>query len=342
MHYLYATWIFDHERTTFGWNFDHGIKKSSWIFDHEHASIGLIFLIINHQLLLGKIVMKQLCIIFSLLFSTCFFTAHAEKILIITHAFNRPDFIAYQAKLFKKFLRDQYRFIVFNDAKDETLAQAIRNCCQANRIPCIGVPQEIQKNIEWASKRTANAIEYSLLTWGFSHNGIVFIIDSDMFLIKPVSLTQLLGDHDLYGEPQSNGEIRYLWNGLLLMNMPMLPNKDTISFCPRPINGTPLDTGGQLHHYLKDNPSIRLKTYGDVHIQTMPRDTCSLKTMGFDELTCSFISNYDPEDTHGMQFHAEYHFLHYRGGGNWMHKVQEYHKKKTAYLFDYLDALLAQ
>lgn len=44
----------------------------------------------------------------------------AEKVLIITTVYNRPDFIELQAKTFEKFLKDDYRFVVFNDARDKT------------------------------------------------------------------------------------------------------------------------------------------------------------------------------------------------------------------------------
>lgn len=283
--------------------------------------------------------MKLLSILCLLLFGFNL-TAFTDKILIITHAFNRPDFIEYQAKTFKKFLRDEYEFMVFNDAKDDAISYEIKKICDQLNIVCIDIPQSIQKNVQWASKRTSNSIEYSLHHTGFNHDGIVLIIDSDMFLIKPLNIKEFLEDHDLYGNRQCNGEIFYLWNGLLVMNMATLPNKRTMSFCPRPIQGKSLDTGGHLYYYLTKNPSIRLKIYGDTHINALPKDYAALKDLGFDDLTSNFIINSDHDDTHCMQFHADNHFLHYRAGGNWMHKDNEYHAKKSAYLFAYLDAIV--
>jgi hypothetical protein len=282
--------------------------------------------------------MKLLSIICALSFGLQA-AAITDKILIITHAFNRPDFIEYQAKTFKAFLQDRYQFVVFNDAQDPAISAQIQNACKRLKVKCIDIPQSIQNGVSWASIRTANSIEYSLKKAGFDYDGIVFIIDSDMFLIKPLHIKSFLGDYDLYGAEQRNGEIVYLWNGLLFLNMATLPNKKTMSFSPAPIKGKSLDTGGHLYYYLTNNPSIKLKTYGDMHINQLPKDYAALRALGFNDITCDFIINSDPSDTHCMQFHAEDHFLHYRAGGNWMHKDPEYHAKKSAYLFRFLDAI---
>lgn len=303
--------------------------------------IGIIACLANNIKLLG-ILMKRICIVLSVLLFALPIAAITDKILIITHAFNRPDFIEYQAKTFKKFLQDRYEFVVFNDANDPIMSEQIQNTCQQLKILCFNVPQFIQKDIEWASKRTANAIQYSLLALGFDYEGIVFIIDSDMFLIKPLSIQNFLGDYELYGARQSNGEIVYLWNGLVIMDMATLPNKETISFNCTPIRGKAVDTGGHLHYYLTNNPDIKLKTYGDIQINQLPRDSDHLKALGFDYTTCDFILNHDSSDTHGMQFHADNNFLHYRAGGNWMHKDTDYHTIKSAYLFKYLNTILQQ
>ncbi len=49
----------------------------------------------------------------------------SSKILIITHAHNRPEFIPLQDVTFKEFLKDDYEFVVFNDARDEKIDKEI-------------------------------------------------------------------------------------------------------------------------------------------------------------------------------------------------------------------------
>jgi len=48
------------------------------------------------------------------------FTNPKDKVLVLTCAFNRPDFIELQYKTFKAFLNDDYEFVVFNDANNRS------------------------------------------------------------------------------------------------------------------------------------------------------------------------------------------------------------------------------
>lgn len=87
----------------------------------------------------------------------CFFVVcqviAKQKILIITHNFNRPDFIEIQHATFKKFLQDDYEYVVFNDATDSTLVQQINNICNKLQIEWIRVPlcQDIHRNYAFSN-----------------------------------------------------------------------------------------------------------------------------------------------------------------------------------------------
>ena len=74
--------------------------------------------------MLRKGIVLLLLVIFQLSF--------AEKILIITHAYNRPEFIEIQHLTFQKFLADEYEFVVFNDAPTDAMANQISKACQTN------------------------------------------------------------------------------------------------------------------------------------------------------------------------------------------------------------------
>lgn len=75
------------------------------------------------------------------LLTTCQLTS--AKTLITTQAYNRPDFIEMQHKTFKKFVLDEYEYVVFNDAPDQHMANQITDTCNRLGIRCIRVPQEI-------------------------------------------------------------------------------------------------------------------------------------------------------------------------------------------------------
>ena len=79
-------------------------------------------------------------IIALMLFTSLNIYAH---VLIFTHAYNRPDFIEIQHKIFQAFLEDDYEFVVFSDAPDENMARQIKQMCDKYNIECIRIPPEI-------------------------------------------------------------------------------------------------------------------------------------------------------------------------------------------------------
>ena len=70
--------------------------------------------------------MKKLYLTLLLLFNS---SIHA-KILIYTFAYNRPDFIEIQYHTFKKFLKEEFELVVFNDARKEEMKQEIDSMCK--------------------------------------------------------------------------------------------------------------------------------------------------------------------------------------------------------------------
>jgi hypothetical protein len=162
------------------------------------------------------------------------------KILIITHNHNRPDFIEIQDKTFKKFLKDDYDFVVFNDARQREMCQQINEMCANLGIQCIRIPQSIhaapylprEKNEDFQNPavRCANVVQYSLDMLGFEHDGIVMIIDADMFLIQPFSIAEYFKDDQLAGVPQRREHVNYIWNGLVFFYINNITDKHTIEF----------------------------------------------------------------------------------------------------------------
>lgn len=151
-----------------------------------------------------------------------------KEALIFTYAYNRPEFIALQNKCFKKFLKEDFDFVVFNDARDVKDETAIQNECSKLGIQCIRIPQEIHnkpylqrfpgEDFNHHSVRNSNVVQYSLDHYGFSHKGYLLLFDSDVFLINPFSITDFMQDCSLAGRLQvknkNNISINYLWIGI--------------------------------------------------------------------------------------------------------------------------------
>lgn len=164
------------------------------------------------------------------------------KVLIFTFAYNHPDFIELQHKLFQKFLKDDYDFVVFDDSKLPEMTAEIKAVCDTYHIKHIKIVQEVHDRPylaryhkpKWfarynnASVRNCNVAQYALDTLGFEHDDLLILLESDVFLIKEFSFREYMKNVDLAGydrstEYQGNrGKIEFLWIGLIYLNLASL------------------------------------------------------------------------------------------------------------------------
>lgn len=257
-----------------------------------------------------------------------------SKVLIFTYSYNRPDFIELQDKTFKKFLTDEYEFVVFNDATKKDMKQKIKNTCKNLGIKCLTIPQKIHNGTTQASQRNCNVVQYSLDVLGYNHDDILVLLDSDMFLIKEFSIRDAMKNYDIAGVKQGD-LVNYLWIGLVFMDMRSMPNKKTITFNCGNINGVNVDTGGTSHYYLKNNPTLRVNYLDTTYTHLVPQDAESLQTLGHSPEFIRFILN-DP----GMQFHCNNTFLHHGAGTNWCGSPSAQLAHKKSCLDEFINTLV--
>lgn len=228
--------------------------------------------------------MNKCTLLFSALACCSMLNTLSAKILIITLNHNRPDFITLQHRSFNRFLHDNYEFVVFNDATEESLITEIdttcaklgincMRCTQENRTPATGTTNPI-----WAMERHAQGLHYALQTIGFHHDNIVMIIDSDMILIKDFSVADFMQGYDMAGLKQSvqpsgiTKPATYLWAGLMFFRMNALPQKETMRFNHVYIKKVRTDTGGALHEYLQRNPAIKIRFFDQKYRHILTKD----------------------------------------------------------------------
>ncbi len=305
-------------------------------------------------------------IIISFVFMVSLVRADAP-LLIITHAFNRPDFIPLQAKCFKKFIQDDYRFVVFSDANNEAMAKNIEDTCMSCNVEHIRVPQEIHlrpylsrqvgDNLNRPNIRHANCVQYSLDVLGFDHQGYVLVLDSDMFFMRPVSFNKYMEDCDIlsmigYVGP---GLISYLCPAFMALAMHRLPEKRSLNFNCGMVKGHSVDSGGYSHYYLhkyvRELNVIRFRgvdsllprqlfladQFAPAHLANVdaPRDVKiqKYKELGFNEKEISFFL----KRPYSMITLLDNQVLHYQAGSNYNNKSAEDVKKKTQALVDFID-----
>ncbi len=281
----------------------------------------------------------------------------SAQVLIFTHSYNRPDFIEIQARTFSVLLEDEYELVVFNDGPNEEMKKKIEKTCKKLGLRCIRVPQELHVGDGSPGSRHVHGIEYAFRLIGYDHKGIVALVDSDLFLIKPFSIEKYLAGYDVAGELQGRGnatiEVRYLSPILIFMNMQTLPNKRTFSLAGGTIHGFGCDTGAQSYYYFQNNPTAHRKLIYSLHpgnlaynigCQICSNLTCQkcLGIMWEHNIPKNVISFIHECPNLNVEFFLDCHFLHYRGGSNWDGQAAEYHRIKTQALNHLIDKIIAE
>jgi len=291
---------------------------------------------------------------------------HAEKVLILTHAYNRPEFIAIQHKTFQKFLSDDYEYVVFNDARTQDMATQIETACHEVGVRCIRIPQEIhtqpylprlpKDNFHRPNIRHANNTQYSFDVLAFDHDGIVLVIDSDMFLVRPLNITEYMEDKDVSALIKtSNATVWYLCPALSFFHMNKLPNKRSLNFnCGLIDNKVSVDSGGWTYYYFRDNPGLRVAAVdahwsynlylgnSDIHKPVDHKTPDHIKIekytrLGFNEKEILFFLK--KPDT--FEYYLDKHFFHYHAGSNHDKKPSSYHIRKFNIFKEYIDDILS-
>ncbi len=251
--------------------------------------------------------------------------------------------------------------IIFNDAPSAQLRSEISTECIKLGIECIVVPPSVHSS-DFPKRylgepltletRGIQSLQYALTTKGFSHDGIVMLIDSDMFLIKAFSAEEFLHGYHIAAVPAQQGPINYIQSCLVLIDMTQCPNKNQINFYPGRIGNVVVGAGGYMHRYFNQNPSIKLKPIDptlSVNFALCTSNSCLessklcnhnltlFNRLRFDTEQITFLS----KSPRNIEFLCNNSFLHYRGGSNWDAKSKTYITKKTLLVRSYIENILA-
>lgn len=258
-------------------------------------------------------------------------------IKIYTFAHKRPDFIELQLKSFQKKLKDDFEFIIFNNAAfdiDKKQYNEINNICKELNLQCIDVKKDevlIKHLRSYNNEMLFN--QYGMyfnavvacaypLCWAWRNilahmNDKICIIDSDMFMVQEESMCDILDEFDLIYQEQSrvDGKVYYMWNGLVFMNLVKIHNKQELDWWCGYCEGFPVDVGGQTYHYLKKWKD-QLKIGGLIQHYIGEDPEC----------------DFSPANYEHFDFGKNGRVTHFRGGSNWQGSSEDYIVRKTKWL----------
>ncbi|HRN78507.1 MAG TPA: hypothetical protein PLU71_04660 [Candidatus Dependentiae bacterium] len=294
------------------------------------------------------------------------FVYASDKVLIITHQYNCPDFIKIQHATFKEFLSDDYEYVVFNDAPTEKMAHKIENTCINLGIHCIRVPQEIHTRpylsrnpndpLQRPNIRHANCVQYSLDILGFNHKGIVLVLDSDIFPIRPFHISNYMHGKDIAAFiKRAPNNVFCLCPVLCFLNMNNLPDKKSLNFNCGIVNESVTDSGGFTYYYLIEHPTLVVENINVLYSHQLflgdrgiNREADDIKyvpnavksafytNLGFNKKEIDFLLK--KPDT--FEFYLNNHFLHFREGTNYSSASNNFINYKTQIFNEFINSIV--
>lgn len=244
---------------------------------------------------------------------------------IQTTVVNNPSFIEFQAHTLKYFVKGDYTFTVYNDAKgfpdysnfgDPSVRRRIEDICSKLNIPCIPIQNEHHETLQSASRRHVDVLNIMLDIQRQTTNEY-FIIDSDMFPIMPFNTTKY-NNYDAAIVPQTkttNGKsIDYFWPGITYLNMNTLHPKEIMDWHDEWVEDVFTDTGGGMYYFLKETKN---KLYTIPYLRTLAWSSLDWP-LNIDMRWLDYI-RHDDRNIDGKYFTELYDdtFFHFRAGSNW-------------------------
>lgn len=253
-----------------------------------------------------------------------------SKVKIYTLANITPELLYKQYESMKKFIQDDdWEFIVLNNTAIITPDRRVRikKICKELNLKCQDV--RFRSFVSGASYITGWS-----LTWLFHRfcrwekDTIHVMIDSDMFFIKDFNFNEYLGDNDVVGVHQRRGKIDYLWNGIIVFKGGELPDKNRFDLRLTTIDGERTDCGGRSYHWLKRNPSLKIRWI---------EHTCHNDVSKNNLLPENLRADYNPK--FNFQFLEDF-IIHYRGASNWSKSSDAFINEKKDYFNKFMDEVL--
>lgn len=194
------------------------------------------------------------------------------KVRIYAPHINRLEFIRFQMASIKTHVLDDWEYIVVNDAINEPflynflekdMRDRITGLCNELNVECLEFPQDLHTNRDKIfpklqffgdnpSTRASDVYQWTL-QHSLDFDGLVVIMDGDMFFTKDISFESLMGQANLAYLPQTREGIEYPWLNLVCFYPKSTPSIQDFSYDCGSVNGVSLDSGGLSYYYLQAN-----------------------------------------------------------------------------------------
>lgn len=189
-----------------------------------------------------------------------------QRLDLITIAFNNEIVIEQQARLVKKYIKDEYNYIVADNSTDKSISLKIREFCKSNDIIYIRLPKNLL-GIVSASYSHAASLNWVYQKIILTNKPTYFgFIDHDLFPIREICINKKIANEKIYGRIVTRGNYWYLWAGLCFFKFDFIQNRK-LNFLPTTINNEYLDTGGGNWNSIYSHVNIKELTPCEVRTE---------------------------------------------------------------------------
>jgi len=238
---------------------------------------------------------------------------------------NHPLFIELQAHTLKKYLKTEYRFRIFNTAKDYsdmtnfgdcTMPQQIQATCDRLGVECVRCPEYRGDRHDQVSMRHQYALNYLQENYFSKEKGPTLMLDGDLFLMR--SLDADYFECDNFYIPQSRFDQEYMWANFWYINFDKTSTNPNWSFQPG------FDSGGETRYWLKENQDKNLKKLNHMCSNGWPlKDYPEELSDVYKDIISKDGRNLDGKCYVEIMDRT---WFHYRSGSNWTGHSREAHQ----------------
>lgn len=161
---------------------------------------------------------------------------------------------------FKKYIKEEFEFILLNDAYEAQAEKDINTITAANKITCVRVPQEIHpfQNPSDCLADTLNWLVHEYAGNPFNNFDIIVIMHTDIFPICKVSMTEILGNYVVASTTEfrkvDDVGVTYLYPAFTIINIKALKE---IGVKELDFGLSPgIDTGGKTKDFIDKYPDL--------------------------------------------------------------------------------------
>lgn len=176
------------------------------------------------------------------------------KICFFSFAVNDIFPIPIALRQFHKYMKEDFEYIIFNDAYDSQMEKNINIICEFNKITCVRVPQHIH-DVQNPSECYASTLNWALHDYASKNNyEIIVLMHCDIFPICDVTISDIINNNIVASTPEYrliNGKgINYFYPAFTIVNTKLLKDPKELDFSLLP----GLDVGGKTKEFIEKYP----------------------------------------------------------------------------------------